>query len=580
MEFKFIDTVIENIALNLEVLEKDTNNYTMLLFQHKGVFSVNNDKFGNETDCSAKFSAFIELAKAKNVSLALTPEYSCPWNSVVQVVQNQDKWPNNSKLWALCCESITPDEIRAFKQAYANANVLIHFDEEVLNHGGGVLLDPVCYVFKAQVNKVEKLIVLVQFKTQHMGVWETTLERDKYIWGNEVYVLRNTLISIYLFSNICSEAANFSVTNELQRQLDHRWDEQPYIILNPQMNPEPTHEYFRDFRKTMLRYQHKDVISLNWAGKTGLSGRDEPLVPLSKSSLVLKTTEIDYDNLERFVRNHQKGLYYVNRKANNHAYYLNPFEEVFLIANLKPASSGIPGTLSRRTGPEVRNLFKWNNENEVFTEFEQVDDGFINFLQGLNCNNATFLNGQISFIDKERLVNLSCGLASVKNDDRRWYRLDKLETFVQDENETVNRLTYVHDESSEEIRRCYIDHIDCLNHVIIPDKTLFPENLEAFKGNCSEVMFFNDGGYNYKYNLITTDGKNRATVAYIGRKDEGSALKTLRQMQSLFEKEDQSKKLVVVWYKENATDIKPACEQLPPSVNDDSTVDPNSIMSA
>ena len=69
-------------------------------------------------------------------------------------------------------------------------------------------------------------------------------------------------------------------------------------------------------------------------------------------------------------------------------------------------------------------------------------------------------------------------------------------------------------------------------------------------------------------------------MAYIGRKEEGSALKTLRQMQSLFEKEDQSKKLVVVWYKENVTDIKPACEQLPPSVNDDSTVDPNSIMSA
>ena len=171
MEFKFINTVIENIVLNLEVLEKDTNNYTMLLFQHKGVFSVSDNKFGNETDCSAKFSTFIELAKAENVSLALTPEYSCPWNSIVQVLQNQDKWPNNSKLWALCCESITPNEIRAFKQVNTNANILIHFDEEALNHGGGVLLDPICYIFKSQVNQVEKLIVLVQFKTQHAGVW-------------------------------------------------------------------------------------------------------------------------------------------------------------------------------------------------------------------------------------------------------------------------------------------------------------------------------------------------------------------------------------------------------------------------
>ena len=40
-----------------------------------------------------------------------------------------------------------------------------------------------------------------------MGVWDNTLEREKYIPGKEIYVLRNTHYSIYLFSNICSEAA-------------------------------------------------------------------------------------------------------------------------------------------------------------------------------------------------------------------------------------------------------------------------------------------------------------------------------------------------------------------------------------
>ena len=69
MEYRFIDTIIENLVLNLEVLEKDTNNYTMLLLQHKGVFSVSDIKFGNATDCSAKFSRFLDLAKAENVSL-------------------------------------------------------------------------------------------------------------------------------------------------------------------------------------------------------------------------------------------------------------------------------------------------------------------------------------------------------------------------------------------------------------------------------------------------------------------------------------------------------------------------------
>ncbi|MEO9802841.1 MAG: hypothetical protein ABJF04_06320 [Reichenbachiella sp.] len=576
MEFKFIDDVIDNIQLGLEVLEKDADNYTMLLFQHKGVFSIDDDKFGNEKDCSSKFSSFIELAKTENVSLALTPEYSCPWDSIVAVVEDQEKWPNNSKLWALCCESIKPDEISAFQQTHANDNVLIHFDEEALNHGGGgVLLDPICYVFKAKVGQVEKLVVLVQFKTQHMGVWDSPLEREKYIPGREVYVLRNSPHSIYLFTNICSEAENFDVTDTLRDEF--RWDEHPYIILSPQMNPKPTHEVFKTYRRTIIAYSHKDIISLNWAGTTALPGMEEPLIPLSKSSIVFKTSDVDFENENRFINNHNKGLYYLNKKANTHAYYFNPYEEVFLISNQKPSSAGVNGALIRRTGPEVRNVFAWNDDNVCFTEIDQVEDGFIDFLSSLNCANATFQNMQISFIDKERLVNLSYGKASAKKDDKRWYRLDKLETFVQDENEGVNRLTYVHDESSAEIRRAYIECIDCLNDVIIPDEELFPENLIAFKGNCGEVMFYQDGGYNYKYNLVTSDAKHRATVAYIGRNNEGSALKILRQLQNLFDKEDQSKKLVVVWYKENATDIKPVCEVLPPSVNDDSTVDPISI---
>ncbi len=577
MEFKFIDTVIENIALNLEVLEKDTNNYTMLLLQHKGVFSVSDDKIGNETDCSAKFSAFIELAKTENVSLAITPEYSCPWDSISQVIQHQDKWPNNSKLWAPCCESISPNEIKFLRKKHSNNSVIFHFDEGALNNGGGVFLDPICYLFKAQVDHVEKLIVLVQFKTQHMGVWETPIESEKYIWGNEIYVLRNNQNSVNLFTNICSEAAVFSVTPEFEKQLENRWAYNPYVILHPQLNSKPSSKCFKTFRNTILEFEYKDIISLNWGGGTQNKGKEEPFIPFSKSSILFKSSEVDYNDPTIFRNNHIKGLYYLNKKANNHAYYLNPYKEVFLIKNKKPVSSGLPQVFIRRTGPLVEKVFSWDNSNSCFYELEVVDDGFYKFLEKYNCNNSVLKDADICFIDKERLICLSCGFASAKGDDRRWYRLDKLKTFIQDENETVKRLTFLYDESSEEIRKDYIDNIDCLNDVIIPDETFFPENLKAFKGNCRDVMFSNDSGY--KYNLSTTDGKSHATVAYIGRDTEGSASKTLCQMQGLFEKEDQSKKLVVVWYKENVTDIKYVYEQLPPCVNDDSTVEPNSIMS-
>lgn len=578
MKFKFIDAVINNITLNLEVLHKDTNLYTTLLFQHKGTFHAGNTKFGNQHDCSTKFNKFLALAKTENVSLALTPEYSCPWNSIEWVLSDHNAWPNESKLWAICCESITPNEIRAFKQKYNNENIIIHFDETALNHGGGVLLDPISYLFKARESNTEKLVVLIQFKTQHMGVWETDAERNMYIWGTEIYVLRNSVNSIYLFTNICSEAACFAIKNEIQQQLDYRWDENPYIILSPQMNPKPTHDAFKTFRKTILTYNNKDVFSLNWAGGTMLQGKQDPLISLSKSSLFFKTGDVDFANEDKFINNHNKGLYYIFKKPNVHIYYLNPYEEVFLISNQKPSSAGNNQAMIRRTGPEGRKVFQWDPQTSSFIELNVIDDGFIGFLNQLKCNNTAFRNLQISFIDKERLINLSSGKAEAKKDDKRWYTIDKLETFFQDDNEAVKRLTYVHDESSLDHRTNYIEIIDVLNNKIIPNQALFPDNLSAFKNNCTEVMFFNDDGYNYKYNLVTSDGKRQATIAYIGRKDEASAMKILQQMQNLFEKGDQSKKLVVVWYKENDTDIKPVCDPDPPRVTDDSTIDPNSIV--
>ena len=326
----------------------------------------------------------------------------------------------------------------------------------------------------------------------------------------------------------------------------------------------------------ILSYVHKDIISLNWGAKTFFSGRKDPLIPLSKSSISFKTSDVDFDNENRFINNHKKGLYYLNKKSNSHAYYLNPYEEVFLITNQKPSSAGTIASMIRRTGLEVRKIFRWDIDNVGFNEMDEIDDGFENFLQSLNCNNHKFHDVQISFIDKERLVNLSCGKASAKRDDKRWYKLDKLETFVQDENETVKRLTYVHDESGEDSRRDYIEFIELLN-IIIRDVRYYPDILKAFQGNCDEIMFYKNGGYNYKYNLVTKDREHRATVAYIGRKDEGTAQNIFTNLQGLFELDDQQRKLVVVWYKGDSTNIRHICEALPPMANDDSSIDPNSI---
>lgn len=579
MEFKFIDTVINNLNVNLEILTKDTNLYTTLLFQHKGSFIAEETRFGNNGVCTDKFNTFLTLAKSKNCSLAMTPEYSCPWTSIKWLLQSDERLPNQSKLWAISCESITPEEIRTFKLNNENENTVVYFDETALNNGGtGVLLDPLCYIFKAEQNGKSKTIILIQFKTLHMGVWESPEERNKYIFGNEVYVLRNSPNSIFLYTNICSEATNFSVSDKFQEEIDNRWDDNPYIILNPQMNPKPSHDYFINFRKTILKYNNKDVITLNWAGKTMYPGKEGPLIELSKSSILFKTTDVEFDKDGGFINNHNKGLYYLHMKPNIHYYFLNPFAEVFLISNQKPSSAGANPALIRRTGPEVRNVYLWDVDSNSFDNVDVLCDGFDDFLKEYSCNNSVFLDSTINFIDKERLINLSLGKVTTKKDDKGWQKIDKLETFLVDANEIIKRLTYVYDERSLNDRIQYLEIIDEINMRILTDQDLFPDSLSSFKNKCSEVMFFVKGsGYDYKYNLVTDDNERKATIAYIGRNTKASALKIYNKLRDLFEEDNQSRKLVVVWYKEGKSNIINISETKPPNVTDDTTVKSNSI---
>jgi len=575
MNFKFIDNVVQNISLNLEILRVDSNLYSTLLYQHKGTFLVKDTSFGNDTDCSAQFNSFLNLAKSENVSLALTPEYSCPWESIDLVLSNEERWPNEGKLWAICCESITPDEIKEFLEKFETDNIIVIADTPALSNGNGVLLDPLCYIFRVEVGGVNKLLVIIQFKTQHMGVWENNVEQEKYIWGNDIFVLRNSVDSIYLFTMICSEAIEFKIDDSFKQQLDNRWNHNPYIILNPQMNPKPSHDGFKNFRNSILKYDLKDIISINWGSGTRCSEVSGSFIPFSKSSVIVKSDQVDYANEDNFVNNHIKGLYYVLRKPNIQINYLNPKIDVFLIRNQKPSAAGVNEALVKRAGPAAWKCFKWNGDICQFDEKESVEDGFIEFLKSLNFTNTVCNNEDISIIDKERLVNISSGLVKAKKQDRRWYNIDKLESFLQQSDESIKRFTYVHDESGREHRSKYVEIMDTLNSQILVTGTFFPKILSSFVDNCTEVMFIDSDSY--KYNLATSDGSRKATVAYVGRTEKAYAMRTLKRIQNIFEPNDQSKKMVVVWYKIGSNDFVPVVDLNQPTISDDTSKDPNSI---
>ncbi len=213
MELEYLNTYLtaKNLKVPfLEVLNPDSGFYEVLLLQVQGDIEANERFIGNKDVplCFKKFKNFFELSLEKNVDLAVTPEYSCPW-SVIDYVITEGVFPNEEKLWVLGCESITRNELKDFIKSH-NQVVWIYEEELVNEDTTRNFFDPLLYIFKTgDGNGHQKMIFTLQFKTTHMSVQSSPLERDNLIPGKKVYVLKNDESSIFLLTLICSDSLKF-----------------------------------------------------------------------------------------------------------------------------------------------------------------------------------------------------------------------------------------------------------------------------------------------------------------------------------------------------------------------------------
>ena len=549
MEFIYIDSILENYTIQLDVLTPNAQLYSTMLLQHVGSFSVRENFFGNENDESAKFNQFLNKARADNIELVITPEYSFPWQSIRNILEDSQNFPNIGKLWVFGCESITPDEIFAFRDNHnGQNNIEVYFEDDIFENSTGVLLDPCCYIFKAlDANNIEKLIVLVQFKTENMGVWTNDIERQKLIAGNRAYILRNNVASINLLTIICSDAIQFNC-----QTIPGRWSIDPYIILSVQMNPSPNHERFRTFRNTILKCENKDVLSLNWNSKSNIFNE------YSKSNIAINTDHIKNRDLQEqtdLELNHAKGLYYSFMKPKRHCFYLNPNVNV-AIYNIGKSYAGADDPVRhRRRGPRMHAIYEWDEEQDNFFEIPTIDDGFLDLLNSLGITSQGLLSEDLSFLDKERLINLTVGEVDTKDGANHWHHINKLKSFLLNDSESINRFTVTFDQNSEDYRHPRIIKIEELNKQVLPDPNNFPDVIATFRNNCNEVMFLNDNGLNYNYNLVTSDNENHATAIFLGQVPENKAHKVLSKILELFPEKYRKFERVVVWFKPDINHI-------------------------
>lgn len=571
MEFKFLDDIIKaKLRLqfsDLEVLATSSASYEILLYQHGGKILIKKDFIGNDKSNNAvsKFREFIKLAKSENVPLAVTPEYSCPWELIEEIMGNITLQPAEGKLWAIGCEAISKKDIEVFKSKLKPLkNVAIYFDESILS-SNKVFLNPLCYIFKAKANNGKFVTLLViQFKTQYSGVWSDPTEKDNLIIGKEVYVLRNNSNTIKLFALICSDVEKFNITPEFKTSLS--WDRDPFLILNIQLNPKPRDPLFLGFRNKILDYSYpyKEIISLNWAGET--FSNEYPC-----TSIHAESNQFNMD--ESFLEtNHHNGLYYTYRRQDNHCIFFNSGAYIFKIRNSQLLQAGTYHSMVRNAGPETLYAYKWGS-SKFKKETVPLNDGFSDCLTSVKCALSSLKDSKISIFDKERLLNISNGTI---NKGSEWYKIANLKTFQISPSEHISRLTFAQDHETRSSRFLYIENMRVLNDVILADKKYFPKRLIRFYGNCGRVMFFKGTkGYVYAYNLVTKDEKYKATVAFIGPNDKSSAKKAFGELKNIFP-DSQDWRNIVVWYSCSGNIISES-ELGMPTINDQSNVAFNSI---
>lgn len=555
----FIDIADLNIFTELDVLKRDTQRNSFLLFQHKGDFFADGNRIGNldQNIAHTKFLKVLEKARQDNIALVLSPEYSCPKSVIDFIIVNENMQPTLNKVWVLGGESINKEEITQLL-TINNDNILIHC-EDVISNTDKSYSDPLYYVFKGVHSGISKLIILIQFKTRHMGgLWGGgNVEADNLIEGNDIYIIKNSNSSTRLVSFICSEAMN--VRQELTQDIKDNildWNDKPFLILNPQINPNPSHTEFIRFRDFIFESDKKEIISLNWGKATFLNNRSwyPEDINTPRSGLFFKTLDIELDySPNKIINNHKKGFYFLHIIRNRFVYFLNGTIELIKIEN-KPIDI-IEGVAQqrRREGPEAKIVYAFDVGTSDFIEQQSIDDHHIGFFNQRGITNNFLLNTDNSIVDKERLINISTGKVTGKLENN-WCDVIYLNSFNLKEADECNcRMTYVEDKypSSETIRALNCANLIELDQIILKDKSRYPDSIKDLTYHNIILSYsHNASTYKYKYNLTNENGDIKmATVCYLGNVSANQVKNTYDELQKLFDEGTESKRRIVVFYK-------------------------------
>lgn len=517
---------------SLRCLEADANRYSLLLFQPKGEIEYSNTFVRNKDRAAAEVMhrKYIELAGSTACDLVVTPEYSCPW-SIIEDVVNNNRFPTEGKLWVLGCESITPAELNALRERIKTQCKLI-YDDNFEFSAGEQFLDPVCFLFRTQDASTNTTVnvAVVQFKTSGMGDGADRYESNNLIKGTRFYKFKNSSAnSISLITLICADSLDYAASIGHCLRAEFQQDE-PALILHVQLNEKPRNDRYADYRKFCLQYKdQKDIICLNWAQDVKLydSAGHKPVVEwnnASASAIYSKKWASVIANEGVINSNEKKGLYLTHwETTRSFVCYFNFNPHAFYLALTKVSQANVDPFLRSPALPDVQHVYSWDQTSAEYKIIDPVDGGATAKYHHFGIDPISFGNLVNTSMNLERLLLLSCGeLRERKNE---WPALQSMASICLGNKESIRRLTFVQDNCQEakDFRQRLFTLFSRFGQFRL-QAARFPKRMERFIN--SQLVYKANTAYS---NLEVTDGSGElATVLYVGDQVNDTNLKVLQ----------------------------------------------------
>lgn len=343
IRFIKIEDELKKQGINWDIpscCDPEVGNYSVLRVQMCGEILASPQGVWIEgTEHDEKCRALLKLAKEKNYSLVLFPEYCISDNLLRRLAEDEQLWPENRKLWVLPCQGISNSKFSSFLDwCKSQPNIFLldmAWNERNVNKLNFVTA--VFYCFRAYRDERPVLCLVPQLKTQPMGDRKYLCETSGMSTGSIIFTLNDRLITL-----LCADSMNNELTwQSIQNQ---GLTAHGIVILHPQLNPAPKDPLLSRIRKGLFEHDASGVcVTCNWAEGTTLcpqipTGLDKTSIRESWSCIYYKHTDDikqnwkDKEELRR--ENGQHGLFGALMKQQRTEVWFSPYYEQALELHL------------------------------------------------------------------------------------------------------------------------------------------------------------------------------------------------------------------------------------------------------